>query len=321
MKRTLNGKTSSPKLSLGPLFFHWTPEKRRDFYFRVADEMDVDSVYLGEVVCSKREPFFAPYFEEVLERLKSSGKEVVLSTLAMVTLPREMEEVRAMAGMGLTVEANDVSCVQALEGRPFVVGPFINVFNEGAIDCMKGKGGVRIVLPVELSTEGVGTLARYAAKHGVETEVQVFGRQPLAVSMRCYHARARGLHKDNCQFSCETDPDGMIADTLDGQHLLAVNGTQTLSYGYAALLSEMAQMAKSGVGIFRLSPHAVDMVAVAALYRRVLAGKIAPDGALAALATLAPAAEFINGYARGREGMAKVGAGEARIDAKLAKAN
>ena len=37
-------------LTLGPLLFNWKLERRRDFYFRVADEAPVDCVYLGEVV-------------------------------------------------------------------------------------------------------------------------------------------------------------------------------------------------------------------------------------------------------------------------------
>jgi len=43
-----------PHFSLGPCLFNWKPEKLRDFYFRIADEADVDCVHLGEVVCFKR---------------------------------------------------------------------------------------------------------------------------------------------------------------------------------------------------------------------------------------------------------------------------
>ena len=72
------------KLTLGPLLFDWPPEEKRDFYLRVAEEAPVDVVYLGEVVCSKRWPFFAPYLPELVERLRGTGKEVVLSTLALI---------------------------------------------------------------------------------------------------------------------------------------------------------------------------------------------------------------------------------------------
>jgi collagenase-like PrtC family protease len=33
---------------------------------------------------------------------------------------------------------------------------------------------------------------------GVTVEVQIFGRLPLALSARCYHARAHGRTKDSC---------------------------------------------------------------------------------------------------------------------------
>ena len=64
--------TKTAKLTLGPLFFHWSPEKRRDFYYRMADEAPIDDVYMGEVVCSKREPFFDPYRDLVIERLEQA---------------------------------------------------------------------------------------------------------------------------------------------------------------------------------------------------------------------------------------------------------
>ena len=71
-------------LSLGPVLFNWDAEDKRDFYFRIADEAPIDTVYLGEVVCSKRTPFFDPYVPEVAERLRRGGKQVVYSTLALI---------------------------------------------------------------------------------------------------------------------------------------------------------------------------------------------------------------------------------------------
>ncbi len=72
------------KLTIGPLFFNWPLERQRDFYLRLADEAPVDSVCLGEVVCAKRVPFLEPLWPEVIERLGRAGKEVVLSTPALV---------------------------------------------------------------------------------------------------------------------------------------------------------------------------------------------------------------------------------------------
>lgn len=293
---------SPARLTLGPLLFHWSARKRRDFYLRIADEAPIDTVYLGEVVCSKRDSEFAGVRVEVIERLRAAGKEVVLSTLALVTTPAEVEAIRAVAGGDLLVEANDVAGVQLLAGRPFVVGPYINVFNEGARDFLLGRGAVRIVLPVEMPAKSIAVVAGGDAR--AEYEVQVFGRQPLSVAMRCYHARAHDRTKDHCQLVCGLDADGLTARTIDGSDILTINGTQTLTHGHAVLLAELESLRAAGVRHFRLSPQDLDMVAVAGLYREVLDGRCAPDAALAALRALTGDVPFINGFLHGREGLA-----------------
>ena len=304
MKMRPVSNTTGSRLTLGPLFFHWSAEIRRDFYFRIADEAPVDCIYLGEVVCSKREPFFEDFLPVVVDRLRAAGKEVVLSTLALITSKREMSAVEANVESGLTIEANDVACLQVLQGRPHIIGPFINVFNEGARDFFVRNNAKRIVLPVEMPAAAIGVVA---GKGDVETEVMVFGRQPLSVAMRCYHARSHGLNKDSCRFVCGLDADGLPADTLDGHPILTVNGTQTMSHGYAVLLNELTSLQNMGVGLFRLSPQNIDMVRVASLYRDVLDNKCAPDEGIARLEALTGKVPFVNGFIHAREGLAWVG--------------
>ncbi|HAX91803.1 MAG TPA: U32 family peptidase [Rhodospirillaceae bacterium] len=287
-------------LTLGPLYYHWPAEKRRDFYFRIADEAPVDVVYVGEVVCSKREPFFDPYQDQVIERLEKAGKQVVLSSLALLTTPRELTELQKKAQGAHLIEANDVSAVQTLSGKPFIVGPMINVMNEGTLAAMAARGAIRVVFASELSGKSIGLLA--AAQQKIETEVQVFGRQPLAISMRCYHARAHGRDKDHCRYACELDPDGMSADTIVGQPILTINGTQTLTRGYVVLLDEMREMAKAGVTHFRLAPQDMDMVKVAQLYRGFLDGRFESDAVRSELKSLTESVSLINGFYHGKEG-------------------
>ena len=71
-------------VTLGPVLFNWEPEKWRDFYFRIADEAPVATVYIGETICSKRAPLIEPHYAAVTERLSSAGKTVVFSTLSEV---------------------------------------------------------------------------------------------------------------------------------------------------------------------------------------------------------------------------------------------
>ncbi|OHC75220.1 MAG: U32 family peptidase [Rhodospirillales bacterium RIFCSPLOWO2_12_FULL_58_28] len=290
----------SAKLTLGPLFFNWAPEKQRDFYFRIADEACIDSVCIGEVVCSKRTPFFEPYIAEVIERLEAAGKEVVHSTPALIMTEREMAAVRDIAACDeFFVEANDIAVCALLGGRRHAIGPFINIYNEDTLEYLTKGGAQRICLPPELPAASLAVLAKAAA---AELEVMVFGRLPLAVSARCYHARAHNLTKDNCRYVCGEDADGMEIDTLDGAPFLAVNGTQTLSYAYCNLAGRMAEMREMGINRFRLSPHDVDMATVAQIFRNVLDGRESSADAGSRLKELMENALFCDGYFHNREG-------------------
>ncbi len=292
---------SAAKLTLGPQLFNWTNDKRRDFYFRVADEADVDTVVLGEVVCAKRAPFQTPLWPEVIERLQDAGKEVVFSTQALILSSREMTAMRDLvAEDSLYFEANDIAVDDMLKGRPRMIGPMMNVYNEGTLATLAANGADRICLPVELPGRAIAALAKTQL---MEVEVFAFGRMPLAIAARCYHARAHNLAKDNCRYVCDRDPDGMTVDTLDGKPFLAVNGTQTMSYAVANLAAEIPAMIDMGVSRFRLSPHAIDMVRIAQLFRGVIDGTIDPAEALDETDGLIDGAPNSNGFFHDVEGL------------------
>jgi len=298
-------------LSLGPLLFNWQPEAWRDFYYRIADESCLDTVYVGEVVCAKRAPLFEPFFAAVVERLRAAGKTVVLSTLAEVMVDRERTLTEIACGLDeLPVEANDVSALYHLRSRPHRVGPWVNTYNEETLALLARAGAGHVALPPELPRESLAVLAQRAADLGTALEVQVFGRIPLALSARCYHARAHGRVKDNCRFVCEQDPDGMMLQTLEGDPFLVVNGIQTMSHTCLNLMHELDELRRMGIGTFRLSPQHMDMVAVAALFRGVLDGELSPSEATQRLGALDsgcrsekdPAIPFSNGFYHGRPG-------------------
>ena len=111
-------------------------------------------------------------------------------------------------------------------------------------------------------------------------------------------------HHDTTKEIIET-VDGYVARLikLDGKPLLVVNGTQTLSHGYAAAFDDLAPLQAAGVTHFRLSPQTTDMVKVASLFRAALDGRIAAAEAQAELAALVAPTPFVDGYMRGRAGM------------------
>lgn len=296
-------------LTLGPLLYNWTPDQWRDFYFRMADEAPVDRISLGEVVCSKRMPFVADLFGEVIERLQRAGKAVSLATLALPTLPRERRQVEELLAIpGVMVEVSDITALPQLVGRQFSVGPLINVYNEGTLAYLKSCGAVHVCLPPELPLSSMAALAPLV--DGVALEVWAFGRVPLAISARCYHARVHGLAKDSCQFVCGQDRDGLTVDTVDGEHFLAVNGVQTMSSTYASVLDDIAALAAAGVHALRLSPHSCDMVAVAQIFRETAEGLCGPAEAKRRLSAQLPSAQFSNGFLHGKPGWRQLQAAE-----------
>jgi collagenase-like PrtC family protease len=285
------------EVTLGPVPFNWAPETWRDFYFRIADEAPVAIVYLGEIICSKRAPLFEPQLAAVATRLQEAGKTVVFSSLTEVMSKLDRKLVDSICDAdAFMVEANDASALAALRGRPHHIGPFINVYNERTAAVLARTGARSICLPPEMPADSIGAMCVAAAKLGVAIEVQAFGRLPLALSARCYHARAHGRTKDSCQFVCENDPDGMSLRTLDGKPFLAVNGIQTMSHDYLNLVEELADLQAMGVRRFRLSPHSCNMVEVATIFRSVLDKRIDTQEAEARLAALRLDAPFSNGF-------------------------
>jgi O2-independent ubiquinone biosynthesis protein UbiV len=291
------------ELTLGPVLFNWEPKRWRDFYFQIADEAPVTIVYLGEAICFKRAPLFSDYFGAVAERLAASGKTVVHSTLSEVMSQQDRRLVADIcADPAVTVEANDGSALFHLRGRRHYIGPFFNVYNEHTMAVLARGGACAICLPPEMPADAIAALCVDAAKLGVTIETQVFGRLSLALSARCYHARAHERNKDSCQFICSLDPDGMPLRTLEDQPFLAINGIQTMSYDYLNLISELADLETMGVRRFRLSPHSCDMVEVAATFRDVLDRRIDTQDAKARLDALAIEAPFSNGFYHGKAG-------------------
>ena len=226
------------KLNIAPILFHWSEEQKRDFYFKIADEAPVDTVYIGEVICSKRAPFFEKHYDEVSERLQKAGKTVVFSTLSEVMIKRERQMVEGFCEIEEPeVEVNDASALWHISGKPHRIGQYMNTYNEETMELLAKKGATHFSLPIELPASSIKVMGAKAKKLKVGLEVQIFGRTSLALSARCYHARAHNRIKDNCEFVCQEDPDGMDLNTLKNEPFLSVNGIQTLSFKYLNLIN------------------------------------------------------------------------------------
>lgn len=303
-------KIAKPELTLGPLLFHWPEEKWRDFYYKIADEAPVDTVFIGETVCAKRAAFTEPYYDDVAQRLRRGGKNVLFSTLGEVTVKIDRRCVESLCSLDdAVIEANDASSLWMLTGKTHAAGPLLNVYNEETLSHLTKNGAVRFCLPPEIPRESIARLCKAAGETKTLIEVQVYGRVPLALSARCYHARAHGHTKDSCQFVCGNDPDGMTLTTLSGKPFLCINGIETMSHTCLNLAQEISDLRKMGVGALRLSPHNHDMVGVSQIFDAVITGKTEPAGAVESLSKLS-GFSFSNGFYHKKEGFRWVTSGK-----------
>ncbi|MCB1790085.1 MAG: U32 family peptidase [Gammaproteobacteria bacterium] len=294
--------TDQPRLALGPVLTFWSRDALFDFYRSIADT-PVDTVYLGETVCAKRRSLRLDDWLALGDMLSDAGKEVVLSSLALIEAESELKSLRRLCANGrFLVEANDMAAVQLLAGDvPFVAGPFVNIYNARTLRKLAALGMRRWVMPVELSRD---TLAGLQAERpdGVETELFAYGRLPLALSARCFTARAHKLPKDDCQLRCLDYPDGMLLSTQEDARFLVLNGIQTQSAQTFSLLPHVDEVRALGVDLLRISPQSLHTATIVQAFADVLQDARTADDAQQAVQHTMPAGPC-DGYWRGDAGL------------------
>lgn len=290
------------KLSLGPIPYYWPRTAVMEFYADIASA-PVDTVYLGEVVCSRRHELGLEDWLEIAELLAASGKEAVLSTQVLTEGEGDLKLVRRVASNGrFRIEANDMGAVRLLAGaKDWVAGPHLNLYNPHSLALVAGLGATRWVAPVEV-TRSIAEGMLQALPAGMEAEAFAHGRLPLAFSARCFTARHYNLQKESCAYRCIEHPDGMALETRDGEDFLALNGVQTQSARVYSLLDETQALRQAGVGILRISPQSRGTVEVLKAFRAVCDGDDDAHTARGRLAAEAPGA-WCDGFWHERPGL------------------
>ncbi len=290
------------KISIGPISYFWQRQRIFDFYQSLEDT-EIDIVYLGETICSKRRELSFDDWLEIADRLNKSGKEVVLSTLTLIEAASELSLQGRIAKNGqYTVEANDMSAIRKLCGeRPFVIGPHINTYNSDTLELFNEMGACRWVIPVELGKETISEIQQHRPE-GMETEIFAFGNLPLAFSARCYTARAHNRPKDSCDFICLNYPDGLAMFTQENEPFLFLNGVQTQSVAKQNLVTLLDDINNLGIDVIRIMPQSEGMSEIIEIFHSVLNGNMLVDTALEKLTVFHPFGKC-NGYWFGEEGM------------------
>ncbi|TNF35709.1 MAG: U32 family peptidase [Gammaproteobacteria bacterium] len=293
------------KLSLGPVLYYWIKEDIIDFYRRMA-EMPVDIIYLGETVCAKRKQMRTQDWFDLADELAQSGKEIVLSTLALSEAESDIKTLqRICENEQYCVEANDMGAVSLLEGKAFIAGHSINNYNQISLDFLHQLGMKRWVMPVELSADTLSDL-QHSKPNMVETEIFAYGRLPLAYSARCFTARAHNLQKDDCQYRCLDYPEGMLMQTQEHQQFLNINGIQTQSAQHYNLIAELETLRKQHIDVLRLSPQGLHMEKIIDVFHQCLEQNASPIDGLSELKRITRS-QYCNGYWHGSAGMNSIG--------------
>ncbi len=289
------------QISLSQIPFNWSEKAITDFYTEMAN-LPLDTIYIGDTVCSKREATIPiKKWLEIADKLQAEEKQVIFSTLGMIETNQELSQLaKTCTETPFILEANDISSVNILSRleKEFACGPGVNIYNHHTLKILEQKGVVRWTPPVELSIEAIANIKSAAKNSKIELEYFAFGYLPLAISARCYSARQEGLDKENCKNICSKTPYGYCVDTTDDKDFLRINGTQTMSAAIHNALNGWKAAEAAGINSLRISPANADMKSVIEQTHAMLEASIASVNI-----DLDPRERFCDGFAFDKAGI------------------
>lgn len=303
-------RSVSPRLglSVGPLQYWWPRARLVQFYADLADG-PADTVVLGEVSCSRRNEFSFADWLDLARDLRGCGKTVRLATLPLLMSEAELRSMRRIVEQQeFMVEAGDTAALQAWARQPaasrpgLALGPHLNIYSAAALREHRLPGCTVWVAPLELSLDALARI-NPPGPDRLATELFGFGRMPLAFSARCFTARHHQLSKDQCEFRCREDADGLLLRSSEGQPFLALNGISTQSAALQCLIEEGAALREAGVDRLRLSPCSERFAEVLGLFDAVFNQGADATAARRELEALPLPGALVNGFARRQPGM------------------
>lgn len=297
-------------LTVAPLQYWWPRQQLTQFYADLA-EGPAQTVVLGEVTCSRRNEFSFSDWLALGRDLQACGKAVRLATMPLLMSEAELRTLRRSVEQDeFEIEAGDAAALQVwsrlphAQRRHMVLGPHLNIYNASALQEHLREPGISAwVPPLELSLDAIARINPPGPEQSVPTEVFGFGRMPLAFSARCFTARHHRLNKDQCEFRCRDDADGLLLRTGEGQPFLALNGIATQSASLQCLIAHGPDLRQAGVTRLRLSPCSQGFAEVLRQFEAVLNQGACASAALEQLQALTLPGALVHGFAQREPGM------------------
>lgn len=230
------------RTSLGPAPLSLGKERLFKFY-KDALNYEFDDFYIGEVSCLKRGTKSKDSLLEIAHLIKNSGKNLFISSYALVTKMNQIEDIRDLLQLADGLEVNNLAFLELDFNKTLIAGPFLNIYNWQSANYLARLGFKRAVLPQELTLESIIDIAKNSE---LEIEIPFYGRKALAISRRCYSLRALDLADDACKMNCLDNPDGLSLNEL-----FRINGKEILSEKTHSLDEQLPLLENSGVAVLR----------------------------------------------------------------------
>ncbi len=265
------------ELTLSPVYSAWDKQRLKNFYIKGAANMDVSTVYVGEVICQKRALLSNQDYKDIVSALKKSGKTVYMASLALITNKDELERTLQFAHLFDGIEVNSFGVLnliikdESLKDKDIIFGPFMNIYNSVATGYIKKFNPARLVIPYEVPYDTIKGITQGA---DIPVEVNAWGHLSTALSWRCYTARTFELGREDCRKKCFDFPEGILLNTIDDEDLYIMNGIQVLSSKIHCIIEQLDMLKEANVPYLRITPAYHCTADVVNIYSGVVNGNI-----------------------------------------------